>query len=503
MTTANRFNLIDEAWIPIADHGLASLRDVFSQSGFKALGGNPVQKIALTKLLLAIAQAAATPQDDEEWAELGALGMAEKCLAYLEQWHDRFWLYGERPFLQMLAVSKAGLQSYGAVLPWVASGNTTVHTQIQIERGLSDAEKAMLIVVLMGFSLGGKKTDNKVVLSEGYLGKNNDKGKPSTGKPGSSVGFLGFLHNFLAGKNLCETLWLNLFTFEQVSQIQIYQKGLGKAPWELMPEGEACDTAKDLQLSLMGRLLPLSRFCLLTDEGLHYSEGIGHAGYKEGMIEPSVSCDFSGRDPKVIWVDPERRPWRFLTALLGFLAQSSNQGFDCYQLRFGLRRARLNTDELGIWSGGLRVSSNAGEQYVSGSDDFVESQIMLPNEIIGTNWFANLQLEMTELEQLSKIVYSATLNYYKNQNMEGKNQAGQASHLYWQLCERKFQTLVNICDDARQAKNLRKTFAAFANQAYDHYCARETARQLDAWAKNRPNLGHYLKDLAKTGESIA
>jgi CRISPR system Cascade subunit CasA len=110
---------------------------------------------------------------------------------------------------------------------------------------------------------------------------------------------------------------------------------------------------------------------------------------------------------------------------------------------------------------------------------------------------------MTELDQLSKIVYSATLNYFKNQNSEGKAQAGLASNLFWQLCERKFQDLVNVCDDYNQAKALRKNYAGFANQAYDHFCPKDTARQLDSWAKNRPNLGKYLKDQTKTEEAPA
>ena len=71
-----RFNLVDEKWIPIANHGFASIADIFSQPHFTALGGNPIQKIALTKLLLAIAQTAHTPKDDEDWKSLGAQGMA-------------------------------------------------------------------------------------------------------------------------------------------------------------------------------------------------------------------------------------------------------------------------------------------------------------------------------------------------------------------------------------------------------------------------------------------
>jgi CRISPR system Cascade subunit CasA len=247
----------------------------------------------------------------------------------------------------------------------------------------------------------------------------------------------------------------------------------------------------------MGRLLPLSRFCLLTESGLRYSEGLAHPGYKDGVIDPSISVDFSGKAPKAIWTDPEKRPWRTLTALLGFFSQTGNKGFDCYHIRLNMRRALPRVQRIAVWSGGLRVSSNAGEQYVSGSDDFVESVIQLSSSILGDLWFANLQLEMDELDKLSKVVYGATLSYFKNQNTESKEQAALASNLFWQLCERRFQYLVNSCDDSDKIRALRPMFAGFILKAYDSCCANETARQLDAWAKNRPNLSQYLKNSTK------
>ncbi len=496
MSTDNRFNLIDEPWIPIVDVGRVSLRQVFSNREYRALGGNPVQKISLTKLLLAIAQSACTPEDDEDWGALGSAGLATKCLEYLEQWHERFYLYGDKPFLQMPAVKGAEVQSFGAVLAEVSTGNTTVLTQSQVEKAFTDADKSLLIVQLMGFGLGGKKTDNSVVLSPGYQGKFNGKGKPSTGKPSASVGFLGFLHNFLQGECLQDSIWLNLFTQQQVSSISIYPQGIGVAPWEHMPDGESCSVAESLKFSLIGRLIPLSRFCLLTESGLNYSEGIAHPGYKEGTFDPSISVSMA-KDPKAIWVDPEKRPWRLLTALLSFFSQSNNSGFDCFQLRFNMRRAINRTPYIGIWSGGLRVSSNAGEQYVSGSDDFVESMIELDSNILGAIWFENLQLEMDELDLLSKTVYGTTVSYFKTQNMEGKGQAALASNLFWQICERQFQELLNACIDAEHTRALRPVFARAVHKAYDTYCPMDTARQIDAWAKNRPNLSKYLKDPTK------
>lgn len=84
---------------------------------------------------------------------------------------------------------------------------------------------------------------------------------------------------------------------------------------------------------------------------------------------------------------PDKRPWRELTALLGFLAQQQTQGFNCLQLNAGIHRATGVVDSFTIL---VRVvcasASNAGEQYASGSDDFVESTLWLHSATLGEFW---------------------------------------------------------------------------------------------------------------------
>ncbi|MFW8080473.1 type I-E CRISPR-associated protein Cse1/CasA, partial [Klebsiella pneumoniae] len=77
---------------------------------------------------------------------------------------------------------------------------------------------------------GGKKTDNAVVLTAGYCGKQNEKGKPSSGKPGVSVGHMGLLHSFWMGNSIVQSIWFNLFTAEDIAQLVMYPT-LGTAPW--------------------------------------------------------------------------------------------------------------------------------------------------------------------------------------------------------------------------------------------------------------------------------
>ena len=502
----NRFNLIDEPWIPVADVGRVSLKDIFSNQSLRALGGNPVQKIALTKLLLAIAQAAATPQNDQEWKVMGWQGMADKCLSYLHQWHDRFYLYGDQPFLQMPAISGAEVKSLGVLSPEISTGNTTVLTQSQQEPNASDADKAITVIVQMGFGLSGKKTDNSVVLTAGYRGKQNDKGKAASGKAGVSVGHMGLLHSFWLGDSVAHSVWLNLFTHEDISEFVMYPT-LGVAPWERMPVGEDDEIARALKESLIGRLMPLGKFCLLAENGIHYSDGIAHAGYLEGKADPTASVDFTQKKPKALWVNPSKRPWRELTSLLQFIEQGKVSGFETSQLKQTLKRVSRSAEQFAIWSGGLRVSSNAGEQYASGTDDYVQSEIWLHSSLLGSFFLEQLKLEMTQLEAIQKQLWGAVVRYFRqlsdiDKSGSGKaqpfvaNQAEKATGTFWQLCERQSQALIDACDSTEEAKSqrlqLRKTFIAYATQVFDQLCPNNSARQMDAWAQARPNFSKYL-----------
>ena len=188
MTLENRFNLIDEPWIPVIDKGRLSLRQIFRDASNRGLGGNPLQKMAMTKLLLAITQAAFTPENDELLETIETSDLAQKCLDYLEKWYDRFWLYGEKPFLQMPAINglierrkwkdlkaatnKAGERNAEAsaqpkslgmgFYPDLPADNNTILTQYQVPKVLSDADKALFIVSLMNFALGGKRTEKNL-----------------------------------------------------------------------------------------------------------------------------------------------------------------------------------------------------------------------------------------------------------------------------------------------------------------------------------------------------
>jgi CRISPR system Cascade subunit CasA len=103
---------------------------------------------------------------------------------------------------------------------------------------------------------------------------------------------------------------------------------------------------------------------------------------------------------------------------------------------------------------------------------------------------------MSAIEQLSKAIYASTRGYFEEQKMDGGMIASQASGLFWHFCEARFQSLVNACYTTYDLLATRKLLASDAMKAFEFYCPKHTARQLEAWAKCKPNLFNYLNPKA-------
>ena len=486
--TTKRFNLIDEPWIPIADRGNVSLRQAFSEPLPPSPGGSPLIKITIFKFLLAVAQAACTPADDDAWIDLRPEGLGEQATAYLQKHYDAFFLYGDHPFLQFKACEEAQLKPYGTVMPEVASGNTSWLSHQQLEPALSDADKSLLLLEQMSLCLGGKKPYNKLVLTPGYE-------KKASGRPGPAVCFAGLLHSFLLGDSLLETLWLNLLTQEDIEGQRQWEHGLGVPPWERMPQGEDCPVAQALKTSLMGRLVPLARFCLLDDNGLRFTEGIVHPDYLSGMTDPSAAVDASKSKPRILRVDPEKRPWRQLPALLSFLdAQENRAGFYCLGLQTGLNRVKTyrnicGIENVGVWSGGVKVSSQAGEQYLTGKDDELESEYRIRTDKLRGSWFRAFSALMEEVEKRAQTLYSAVYKYGKDMKLDDKSAGGEAAEaagLFWQMAEPDLPEIIAGCEDKKARASLIGRWYGTMLMLYDNACPHDTGRQVEEWCKHRP-----------------
>lgn len=384
----NQFNLIDEPWIPVLGESEISLRGIFSTHEPSQLGGTPIQKLAVLKLLLAIAQRASTPTNEKQWKTLGPKGIGDHCLHYLEANRACFSLYGDKPFLQfpILEHMKTHKGEPIAVMPIgkayhpdIPLDNETVLNQLQINRIPTDAEKALFLISIMNYNAGGKRVAHIPPLSPHFT----TKGKNA--KPGPSLGnYTGYIQSCLWGTSILETVWLNLFTKEDFAKYPQWRDDPIRPPWEVMPTGEDDDIARALKNSHMGTLVSLSRFTLLKEDGILFTEGIQYPSHKEGWREPFMSTK---AEDKVQFLDTSRKPWRNLDAILSLSFSDTNRGYTCVQVQDFLLRARNAVASFGVWSGGLQVRGTLGDQSVKQSDDFIESLVFLESEVLGEPWF--------------------------------------------------------------------------------------------------------------------
>lgn len=504
------FSLVDEPWIPVIGNSRKSLLAVFSEEGITGLSGSPLEKIALFKLLLAISQAAYTPIDENDWLALKPEGLALAAREYLLKWKPAFNLYGEKPFLQIPAISAAKTFPLQSLDPEINMGNTTVLFDHSREKELTDADRVLLLLTVVNFGFTGK-LDNSIILSPGYSRKFNDKGNPSAGATSPALGAFGYLHTWLQSDSIWKTLWLNLWTQDSLGQEKLqarYPFGVGKAPWETMPAGEDDDVARQLKNSFLGRLVPLGRFCLVRGNEIHCSEGIAYPSYKDGNADMTCALKHSKDGFQALWSDPAKKPWRELISLLRF-SDDKNE-FECLQSKMSLF-THINTIKqhgrtlpLEIWSGGIRVSPGTGKQFLSGTDDYVESVLSLDMAELSKIWLIRLKSEMELLDKRSKQLFACVNGYGKQLNKDKAEDVAKAAvRTYWENCEKHCQELVDACfKDASvpgygdkklsgSLESLRKKFYRVSCDAYDTVCPHGTSRQMAAWVKNRP--GYLLK----------
>jgi CRISPR system Cascade subunit CasA len=475
----NKFNLVEEKWIPVTND-LVSIKDLFSKD-FSTFGKNAIEKISIFKFLLGICQAAYTPKNDEELNFLTIDMLKEKVLTYLDEKKDCFWLYGDKPFLQMQAIEKAALCSIKEVTIGVVAGNLSLFYENQNKNIFSDAEKALMLLVLQNFALGGKKTDNNVTLSSSYE-------KEATSKCGPALGYKGFLHSFFIGKNVLQTLFLNIISEENIKTIPMFSYGLGKLICEEMPTSENCERANEISNSYLGRLIPLSRFVLLNENFIHYSDGIKYKTYKESVSDLTTCVNITiPKKEKAIWTDTTKKPWLQLSSILSFVSLK-NDNFTCLQLKLCFNRAKKIINQVGIWTGGFSINGqSAGEQFCNNRDSFVESEYFIDSKLFGIPEFSLLEKQMEIINKIAEETRKATLRYFKQQGCIAKNKANDCKNIFFQLTEPYFQKIINSCEN-KTPQIMHSIFKQNGQKAYDLVCKNNTSKQLMSWIFNKPTF---------------
>ena len=239
------FNLIDEPWIRVMDrtrqiHEVSLKEAILNAHDYVSLSGElPTQDIAVMRLLLAVlhtifsrvdedGEASPLDEDDEEealarWKALWEKKrFSEKAVTeYLDQWHERFWLFHpERPFGQVAGL-KIGTDYDAPKLNGEISESSNKLRFFSMYAGeekttLSYAQAARWLLYLNAYDDTSSKPTKE------------GKAKAGGSLPSPGIGWLGKLGLiYLCGNHLFETLMLNLILIHE-DAVQCEQKPL----WE-------------------------------------------------------------------------------------------------------------------------------------------------------------------------------------------------------------------------------------------------------------------------------
>jgi CRISPR system Cascade subunit CasA len=219
------FNLIDQPWIPVLDSsGIpreVSLSDVLinAQRYLQLSASFPQTNAALYRLLLAVLHRNFGPKNDDEWQQLWlAQQFNRQALeGYFAQWYPRFDLFApDRPFMQARQ-PKTEPKPANALLFLVAGGDPDTlynHNLDSVPIILTPQQAAQALITAHSFGIAGLcHPQLKLVYTDAPCAR------------GAVF--------FLQGRNLFESLMLNLVRYTPAEPIPFHGDEPDRPAWEM------------------------------------------------------------------------------------------------------------------------------------------------------------------------------------------------------------------------------------------------------------------------------
>lgn len=485
--TTEKFNLIDEAWLPaLMKDGTCrrvSLREVFDeQFGVADLSLVAYERISVMRFLICLALAAFEEgelKDEAAWK----VARGKFCLrvnAYLDKWHDNFNFFGEHAFMQPDGLKTAKLSGIEKLFPHRASGNNGTlfdHAILSCEKNLVAEDWPIGMLTYLNYAAGGQHP--KCIWSDVETSVSVTAG-PSREKS--------MAQTFVLGESLVETVWLNLITDQMVSLLP--SPVLGRPFWECNDLQR--DTIKSPfgANTLLGRLVPLSRVMKfsLGREQIPLGEGLKYSPLPESRESMAAVCLKKGakKDEMVetyVSVSPEEMPWRNLRAIL-----SMSEHCGTLTLRHVYSLASDTPERVvSLWCGGL-VGDQAKDVAV------VEWRTALQVGAITDFHLTVYQNGVDFAKEVSdKRIYSASKAYCETMKIDGADSVARpVRRLFWDALDRRQFALQDLAfAEKGRMDDWKAEVCKTARESFTSACPHATGRQLEAFAKGLAKL--YFK----------
>ena len=433
-------NSVKDKWIATTK-GFKSLEGVFQEASTLDLSGRPDHVVSNMGLLLAIVQDACSWKDEEEWLGRKDSYIAD-VLVYLEKHIDKFSLEGG--FLQDPSLVGKEWHSVDYLDISKMKGTQVQTFDSMKSEGVVDPSKvAQDLVSYQGYSPSETK---------GWR----------LGQVGPRQGALGYLHSFLCGKSLKDSLHMSLLLDGEAESS--YPGGKGTAPWI---------SSSGVNRAYLGSLAPLSRRILIKDDVFIQENGNPY----EGLAPHSVTIKGRAQEKNLfLWTDPSKKPWRELTAMFSFISG----GDGCLLLSKALKRVYSAYPTVGVRCVGVQCAIKTGAQQFTGSSAGVDSVVFLPREALGSFWYESFTSSLAALDNVCSMLGKAVFSYWSYLKCDKKASGGystKARNSWWAVMEKEAARVVAGEDIPKE--QLMKT----ALEIFQGHCPTVTHRGLMAYLK--------------------
>jgi len=482
-------NLVGDPWIPVifndGRNELVSLHHAFScGEEIRDLSATPPQRIALTRLLVCVAQAALDgPDDEEDWVACQSR-IVPKALEYLDRNRDSFNLYAEGnegAFLQVPNLEPTDNAVIDKLDFGLAAGNNATlfdHEANPAGRQLSQAWQALGLLTYQCFSSGGRIG---VTRWHGvWTTKNGKKPKGSGTSEHAPCLDGGPLHTIVRSRNLGTTIHANLLSKEVVSDMPSPNWGL--PVWEAMPSG-ASDSGLLID-SYLGQLVPIARAIRLspTSRKITICNGLSYPKFPETRMPSTTVVPKKDGSPAYLRIDLAKHPWRELASLLSASgSRMEGRALVLHHLR------PESADIVDIWTGGL--AADKGKVL-----DYAEWSFTLPLSMLGEVELQTYQ-KGTEMANNATNALGAAVSTYCDdlkltdpKTQQKKNVV--ATGLFWSRLDNRYGILIDTITERTGllGKEWYHEVREALYAAFEQACPHETPRQIRAYAKGSQRL---------------
>ena len=467
------FNLVDEPWILVNDHqgrpAEVGLRELFVRAHefVEIVESSPLCIAGELRLLIALAHRIVDgPIDDKSWERVWHAGRfdSQQVDGYLRKWENRFNLFSpSHPFYQSrMGAETSEISKLTFELP--STGNGALLFGHEVGLSLSPAEAARQLLAHQVFALGGTMS---------YW-----PGHPETLTGNKDAPSARYAQVFLSGRNLFETITLNLMEYDPCAAGERLGRAPGDCPsWERSePIRERCFRPPSGWLDLLTwqsraiELLPcensqgetvVDRVAILggngLSPGLELSDTVeAFIGYQKRRIQVTGQSEYI---PLALRL--ERVVWRDSLTLIASEASKAHVKRPGIVAAMARRRRYLDGDYSQVAP--LEIIGMVTESGQSKVHLWRHERLPIPQALLDDRYIEDLSEALAQADQVGRLLSDPYWIWspFAHKTPEGKADKDDAKKLatrcssdetYWASLDTAFRALLfGVTDDAEAA----------------------------------------------------